>query len=317
MNRALKNRPKATLLALPKFALRLGIIILPKHYYTGVPDLNLLNHTRATWAHPSELPGIEHDVAQQERRPRETCLPFATEYRGNNTYIEATESDSGPGFGYIEAQVLHAFVRYFKPSRIIEVGSGVSTYCLLAASQRNREEGGPESQITSIEPYPRAWLRRAPVRLIENPVQQVSHQLFETLGSGDLLFIDSSHSVQTAGDVNFLVLEVLPRLSSGVFVHFHDIYLPYDYPRDATATLSQAQETAFVHAFLIANKRIKIVFCLSHLHYSRQFLLRELFLDYLPQGGDNGLRDTSSPVFGEPIGHFPSSLYLQIVLDGL
>jgi hypothetical protein len=29
----------------------------------------------------------------------------------------------------------------------------------------------------------------------------------------------------------FFFLEVLPRLSKGVIVHIHDIYLPYDYPQ--------------------------------------------------------------------------------------
>ena len=32
-------------------------------------------------------------------------------------------------------------------------------------------------------------------------------------------------------DVNFVVLDVLPRLAPGVVVHFHDIFLPYEYPR--------------------------------------------------------------------------------------
>jgi hypothetical protein len=36
--------------------------------------------------------------------------------------------------------------------------------------------------------------------------------------------------VKTGGDVNYLFLEVLPRLRKGVVVHIHDIFLPQDYP---------------------------------------------------------------------------------------
>src|SRR5258706_16043378 len=45
------------------------------------------------------------------------------------------------------------------------------------------------------------------------------------------LFIDSSHTVRIGGDVNYLFLEVLPRLKPGVIVHVHDIFFPFDYRR--------------------------------------------------------------------------------------
>ena len=55
---------------------------------------------------------------------------------------------------------------------------------------------------------------------------------FSQLGPGDVLFIDSSHTVKIGGDVNYLFLEVLPRLKPGVIVHVHDIFFPFDYRRD-------------------------------------------------------------------------------------
>ena len=64
-------------------------------------------------------------------------------------------------------------------------------------------------------------------RLIEQSVEQLAPALLADLGENDILFIDSSHCVRLASDVNFLYLQVLPRLRPGVIVHIHDIYLPY------------------------------------------------------------------------------------------
>ncbi len=68
--------------------------------------------------------------------------------------------------------------------------------------------------------------------LINKPLQDVDLDLFTTLAEGDVLFIDSYHVLRIDSDVRFLFLEVLPRLQPGVLVHFHDIFLPFDYPQE-------------------------------------------------------------------------------------
>ncbi len=308
----LRSHVKRVFLKIHKLALRLGLIILPNHYYAGIPDLNELKATLELWARKSGMVGVNCDIEGQVTRLKQICAPFELEYRSNSTYLEACRSGSGPGFGYIEAQALHAVVRHFKPTRVVEVDSGVSTRCILAAAKLNRAETGRECHLMCIEPFPRAWLRTAPVELIAKPVQAVPFHFFsELLEPGSLLFIDSSHTVRTGGDVNHLVLEVLPRLEPGVVVHFHDIYLPYDYPRDALATLSQAQETALLHAFLIGNRSVRILFSLGWLHYERRDVLCEVFPEYRPQRDWAGLQDESYPPFGDINEHFPSSTYLE------
>lgn len=136
--------------------------------------------------------------------------------------------------------------------------------------------------------------------------------LFESLEENDVLFIDSSHTVKPGGDVNFLVLEVLPRLASGVVVHFHDINFPYDYPRDILKTFFPASESSLLQAFLAFNRRFQIIFCLSLLHYERPHVLREVFPEYQPQKGRDGLREDHVPAFSMPAGHFPSSIWLRV-----
>jgi len=313
VSRKLRNLAKRLLLAVHKLGLRFGVAIVPNHYYTAVPDLNALACTEDVWAQRSELWGIDVDLDGQARRLAEICGPFEAEYRGNRTYADACARGAGAGFGYIEAQALHGVIRHLKPSRIIEVGAGVSTACMLDALVRNEREGAGRCEMVAIEPYPREWLRRAPVRLIERPVQEVELARFEALGAGDLLFIDSSHTVKVGSDVNHLILEVLPRLRRGVIVHFHDIYLPYGFPRDALATLSHPQETALLQAFLIGNPNVRILFSLSMLHYDRREVLKRVFPEYTAQRERGGLQDPSYRPFDEIAEHFPSSTYLEIL----
>jgi hypothetical protein len=308
-----KDQIKKLPLQIYKGALNFGLIIVPNHYYTAVPDLRYLRRTVSLWGRKSQMIGIDCDLDQQARRLKEICKPYESETRGNRIYREACKSGSGPGFGYIEAQALHAVVRYFKPKQIVEIGSGVSTRCSLSALAINKEEvRHHECLITCIEPHPRSWLRQGPVSLITEPVQTVGFEMFENLKAGSLLFVDSTHAVRTGSEVNYLILEVLPRLQPGVIVHFHDIYLPYDYSTDSLNSFMHWQETALLHAFLIGNKSARILFSLSQLHYERREVLTEVFPEYRPRPDDgNGLSKLGSPCEG----HFPSSIYFEIVND--
>lgn len=117
-----------------------------------------------------------------------------------------------------------------KPRRIIEVGSGFSS--LLMADVKARL--GPQGpHITCIEPYPREFLRHPDLQidqLIVEKVQNVKLDLFLSLKAGDILFIDSSHVIKTGSDVQYLYLEILPRIATGVLVHIHDIFSPPNTP---------------------------------------------------------------------------------------
>jgi predicted O-methyltransferase YrrM len=306
---------KRLVFAVHRGAARLGLHVLPRHYYSNVVDPNELGATRSDWARRSEMAGVEWDVATQERALREICLPSRDEYGANETYRSAVKGKFGPGYGPVEAQVLHAVVRHFGPGRIIEVGSGVSTACLRAAAELNARDAGSRARITCIEPHPSDALKAlGDVDLVSRPVQGVPPAVFEELGEGDLLFIDSSHSAKTGSDVAYLFLEVLPRLRSGVVVHVHDIYLPYDYSPMSLKTLWHWNETAFLHALLIHNQRLKMLFCLSLLHHDRREVLRELFPGYDPEPMTDGLVTDAVGPLEYPSRHFPCAAYLQVTV---
>ena len=211
---------------------------------------------------------------------------------------------SREGYGEVESDMLYCFVRSLRPARIVQVGCGVSTaVCLLAA-----QDAGYSPQITCIEPYPTEFLRRASesgrIQLVSKKVEEVGVACVSSVGPGDLLFIDSSHTLAPAGELNLLVLEMLPRLASGAYAHFHDIYFPFDYAVD---TLSSAlffqHETALLYAFLLMNDCFEISACLSLLHHRRLKDLVRCFPEMQPMTFDEGLKR-------DP-GEFPSSIYLR------
>ncbi|HEU4350356.1 MAG TPA: class I SAM-dependent methyltransferase [Burkholderiales bacterium] len=127
-------------------------------------------------------------------------------------------------FPRLDAAAAYAMVRTVKPRRIVEVGSGHSTRFLARAVA----DGGLSTRITAIDPKPRASLAGLDIEWIGTPVQRVA--AFPPLGEGDILFIDSSHQLKPGSDVDFLLNAVLPLLPRGAYVHFHDIFLPDDYP---------------------------------------------------------------------------------------
>jgi predicted O-methyltransferase YrrM len=304
---------KSLALLIFRGASRLRIHVLPVHFYSAIPDVRELERTLGIWAKKSQLPGLGFDKDTQAQAMRRICMPFQGEYVGNRAFRQATRESYGPGYGYLEAQALHGVLRHYKPAKVVEVGSGVSTFCMLNALEANRAEGRPPRRFLSIEPHPSPKLRAlASIDLVPRKVQEVGLECFEDLGPGDFLFVDSSHAVKPGSDVNFLVLEVLPRLKPGVVVHFHDIFLPYDYSRDTLRTLLFWSETSLLRAFLTKNDHAKVLFCMSYLHYEAPAVLKEVFPEYEPQPDRLGLTSGLIEPSKTSGRHFPSSLYFEI-----
>ena len=147
--------------------------------------------------------------------------------------LEAIGSEPPPAprwnqdwFPRLDAAAAYAMVRSTRPRRIVEVGSGHSTRFLARAVA----DGGLDTRITAIDPRPRAAIRGLAVEWLQTHVGTLDRGRFAHLGENDILFIDSSHQLKPGSDVEFLMNEVIPRLPAGARVHFHDIFLPDDYP---------------------------------------------------------------------------------------
>lgn len=168
---------------------------------------------------------------------------------------------SNPFFSYGDGFILFSMIRYFKPKRIIEIGSGFSSALMMDTNDLffNSEIG-----LTFIEPFPDNRLRHLigkaeeKIQLIKEEVQAVGLDLFKSLEAGDILFIDSSHIVKTGSDVHFILRKILPSLKNGVLIHFHDIHFPFEYPKDWVLSGFGWNEVYYIHAFLMYNEEFRI-----------------------------------------------------------
>jgi hypothetical protein len=106
--------------------------------------------------------------------------------------------------------------------------------------------------------------------------------------------------------VNRIVLEVLPRLPAGAFVHFHDIYFPYDYQSSTLTGLCFGGESTLLQAFLINNQRYSIAVSLSMLHHACPREMQSVLPNYQPAKMEFGLLEDGP-------GHFPSAIYLKVL----
>ena len=129
-------------------------------------------------------------------------------------------------FPTLDAAVAYTMVRVKQPKRIIEVGSGHSTRFIKRAS----DDGGLETHITAIDAQPNRFADKLDIEFLCSPLNQVDGKIFSTIGSGDILFIDSSHVLMPGSDVDDLLNRIIPTLRSGALLHIHDIFLPDDYP---------------------------------------------------------------------------------------
>ena len=306
MNQGARDVAKRLIPVVNRVTERWGLRLQPVHYYSEVPDRRALRADRS-WARRVGLTGVDWSLEDQLAWLEKTCRPYVGEVQGLKDWRELG-NDRGPGYGPIESQVLHCAVRALAPRRILEVGSGVSTVISRRAADRNEEEGRGRTAITCIEPHPRDALRAlAGVDVIAARAQDVDLSLFDELGAGDLLFIDSTHAVRTGSELARLYLDVLPRLAEGVVVHIHDIVLPYLHQPDVLDSVFDWQESTLLAALLTDNPRLAVLACESALHHDRPEGLAELLPDYRPRPMTDGLNPDGDPV-GR--GHFPSSTWL-------
>ena len=174
-------------------------------------------------------------------------------------------------------------IRHFKPETVLEVGSGHST--LLGAQACRLNES---TRYLCIDPWPRDFIAGGVpgTELIREKVENLGIELFQQLQRNDILFVDSSHVIRTASDVCFIILEVLPRLAEGVIVHFHDIFLPFEYPKEWIVERRLFwTEQYLLQAYLTENNRAKVVFANHFMSETYTEEVRQTFPNALWIGG--------------------------------
>ncbi len=132
---------------------------------------------------------------------------------------------------------------------------------------------GAQSSFQAFDPFPTAVDEALPglAALHRVPAQEVPEQLFAELRAGDILFVDTTHTVKIGSDVNRIILRVLPLLQPGVAVHFHDICLPYEYSRYLFEEYALYwAEQYLLQAFLAMNPSFEVLYATDALCRDRR-----------------------------------------------
>ncbi len=258
------------------------IHVTPVHFYQPIPDTAAL--PERLWTRTSDLGGVALCLDAQEG-----LLGRLSAYeREYDALPDAPVADplqfhfANQAFGPVDAEALYALVRLLRPRQVVEVGAGWSTRLIAQALRANAgEDGGGAGRLLSIDVSPDPVLEPLG-EILTRRIQDVDASVFARLGANDILFVDSSHVVHIGSDCVYEVLDVLPSLASGVVVHFHDVFLPAEYPRSWILDHHRFwNEQYLLQAFLAFNSEFEVLLATGALHSLRPHLLRRAFRRYV------------------------------------
>ncbi len=262
------------------------------HFYSPVISIEGVKKREAEiWKKRDEdgILGVELRTEEQIKLLQQfakyyTELPFKPEKQEKLRYLFENGS-----YSYTDGIILYSMIRHFEPKRIIEIGSGHSSMVML---DTNELFFNNQINLTFIEPYPeklyslmKEWDKKE-TTVVKSEVQQVSLDVFEKLEAGDILFVDSTHISKTGSDVNFILFEILPVLKSGVLIHFHDVFYPFEYTKEWVFQGRNWNEDYILKAFLMYNDKFEIKLFSEYLHKHHKNVFEEMPLCYNNAGGN-------------------------------
>ena len=238
--------------------------IPPGHFYSPIPSLAEIQRDEAQifGSVPRDIPGVELDEAKQLEL-LESFVPYYQElpFKPHKTAGLRYHFENG-AYSYSDAILLYCMIRHLRPKRIIEIGSGFSSCVTL---DTNELFFGGSISITFVEPFPDRLLSlvkqedKGKIRVVPHRLQEIDIGEFEALDENDILFVDSTHVSKINSDVNRIFFEVLPRIRSGVHIHFHDIIYPFEYPKEWVYDGRAWNEAYMLRTFLQYNREFRVV----------------------------------------------------------
>lgn len=244
-----------------KIYLWVGVYPIRDHYYEPLFNAKLL---KKSLRDNRDLPGINFNEKEQLQLLKSfnynnelEKIPLNKEQKKEKNEFCYNEGPFNSG----DAEYLYNIIRYFKPSKIIEIGSGHSTLMARKAIDRNKaNDASYNCEHICVEPYENNWLEELEIKIIRKKVEDLNTSFFRQLAENDILFIDSSHMIRPQGDVLYEYLELLPILNKGVIIHIHDIFSPKDYPDEwVIDDIRFWNEQYLLEAFLSHNKEFRII----------------------------------------------------------
>lgn len=248
------------------------------HFYSPVVSRSELEADWPRLSAPAPLHAIDLRSSDQERLFAKLSIYFPsipfpeTKSSGFRYYY------GNPSYNFGDALIYWSMLRTLKPRRIIEVGSGFSSALALDTIDLT----SMETDCIFIDPHPAvAEEATAPLaprhKILPQRVQDVDLRIFESLQKNDLFFVDSSHIVKTGSDVCFELHQILPLLNPGVIVHFHDIFFPFEYPKEwAVKNNHSWNEIYILQSFMMYNSQFEILFFNHYIATQRRELVLNL-----------------------------------------
>jgi hypothetical protein len=234
-----------------------GYELVRRHFYSPLPDLPEL--PESLWVESRPMVGVDLRTDSAIALIEEQLAPYIQEFDPPSARpgYQFCRSSYGPG----DAEILYALIRHLQPSLVVELGSGASSHFIHAGLDRN---GRGEHHVYDPYPFTVASCRAlGPLEGVvvhrERSERLETAEIANSLNAGDVLFVDTTHTVKTGGDVDRIFLDLLPRLAPGVWVHVHDIFLPYEYPRAWVVDERRAWgEQYLLQALLVFNDKFQV-----------------------------------------------------------
>ena len=262
-----------------------GVSITPCNFYSSTPSLADIE---ASFEYSEAAPYLLEKIFETKKLDvlledlSQYSSEFSPAYDGDEVHCENYFRNNSQ-FNFCDAMAYFAFIRHYKPKNIIEIGSGFSSLVALEALHKNGV-----GSLTCIEPYPRAFLEnRKDLCLKKIRAQDViADDLNGILNDGDILFIDSTHTVKTGSDCLHIYLRLLPKIKKNIYVHVHDVFLPFGMPKKWLIDHHiYWVEQYLLLAFLIDNPKQSVLFGSAYHHAFNPKLLERFTCGISPGGG--------------------------------
>ena len=237
----------------------------PGHYYSPIVNRQEMSKKNEFFKiSRKRIKGININEKSQFKLLNLLSKYFKIYPYNNDENINFRYTIKNSTYGHGDSMYLFAMINYFKPNKIIEVGSGYSSALMIDTNVKYFENN---IKLTFIDPHPQRLEKLLHINdmnfinLIPKKVQNVSLDPFLALNSGDFLFIDSSHVSKAGSDVNDIIFRILPRLNSGVIIHFHDVFFPFEYPKEWVLMKGGFgwNEGYLLKSFLMYNNQFEII----------------------------------------------------------
>ncbi|MFK7802961.1 MAG: class I SAM-dependent methyltransferase [Anaerolineae bacterium] len=240
---------------------QMGVNLLPVDYYSNTPSIEEIEESFEYTAGEPPYLNLHIFNSQRFKQTLDRLIVYSNEFNppivgdpiNCENYFWQNEM-----FSHSDAMAYYCFIRYLKPANILEIGSGFSTLVALEAVGKNKS-----GNVHCIEPYPREFLKKnAAVDLHSIKVQDVKAEFInDTLKDGDILFIDSTHTVKSGSDCLHIYLRLLPEVRRNIHVHAHDIHLPFGLRQDWLLNHQRFwTEQYLLLAFLIDNPKASLLY---------------------------------------------------------